>query len=71
VVSLDGTCLFADAWQQTAERSVLVAASSRGVRTAEVPAFLRNFAAADGTVFYPSRAGRFGISALLLGSLIE
>jgi hypothetical protein len=70
VESFDGTCLFADAWQQTAERSVLVAASSRGVRTAVVPAFLRNFAAADEMLFYPSRAGRFGISALPLGPLI-
>jgi hypothetical protein len=70
VGAVDNTCIFADARQQGATRSVLIAASPTGVRSAEVPGFLRDFALAGAHLVYGGSGTRFTARRLPIGQLL-
>ena len=63
-------CLFADAWHQTADRSLLLSASPRRTVAALVPAFLRNFCLAGNTLLYCTLGQRPAVCALDLRPLL-
>lgn len=63
------TCLFADAWQQTAVSSTLVAASLGRTRVANVPEFLREFCLSGDWILFCTRGDRFSIRTLSVRGL--
>jgi hypothetical protein len=70
VASVGGVCLFADAWQQTALSSTLVAVSASVVRVTLVPEFLREFELSEERLLFCTRGERFAIRALSIRGLM-